>query len=447
LTKKSQNNKSSVTNKLITYHSLNLTRSIIFTIIFTLSSAQLCAAAGRLLIPMDHSQRDHLKAYGVVYWVVAQGGKFEWLLNYRHGSFLCENFVQLERLCRLNGVSYEIISGSSVVSIYAEIESANMEVVPLEKAPRIAVYAPAGYDPWDDAVLMALEYAEIPYDKIYDNDVLMGSLAQYDWLHLHHEDFTGQFGKFYRSFKNADWYREHQVRAETLARQWGYPSVSELKKSVAREIKQYVAKGGFLFAMCSGTDSYDIALAADEVDIVDTPFDGDPPDVGFQKMLKYENTLAFTNFKLIIDPNEYEFSDIDMTRESGRGRRGNPENADYFTLFEFSAKYDPVPTMLTQCHTSVVKGFMGQTTSYKASLVKPTVTVMGEYEGRDEVKYIHGNLGEGFWTFYGGHDPEDYRHLIGDPPTNLELHRNSAGYRLILNNVLFPAAKKKKLKT
>lgn len=396
---------------------------------------------------MDQTQRDHLKAYGVAYWVVKQGGRAEWLLNYRHGSFIFDNFEQLERLCRLSGVSFEIISGSSTVSIYAEIEDSNMEVVLLEKAPRIVVYAPAEYDPWDDAVLMALEYAEIPYDQIYDDEVLQGKLAEYDWLHLHHEDFTGQFGKFYRSFKNADWYRQHQTRAENRARNWGYPSVSELKKSVAREIRGYVNKGGFLFAMCSGTDSYDIALSAEGVDIVDSPFDGDPPESQFQKKLNYDKSLAFTNFKLITNPNEYEFSDIDMTKESGRGRRGNPENADYFTLFEFSAKYDPVPSMLTQCHTSVVKGFMGQTTSYKRSLVKPTVTIMGEYEGRDEVKYIHGNLGEGFWTFYGGHDPEDYRHLIGDPPTNLELHRNSSGYRLILNNVLFPAAKKKKLKT
>ena len=424
-----------------------LIRKLFITLIIVLSCAHYCVAAGKMLIPMDQTQRDHLKAYGVAYWVVNQGGRAEWLLNYRHGSFLCDNFAQLERLCRLSGVSYEIIDGSSVATIYAEIKSSNMEVVPLEKAPKIVVYAPEGYDPWDDAVLMALKYAEIPYDQIYDDEVLQGKLAEYDWVHLHHEDFTGQFGKFYRSFKNADWYREHQTRAENRAKKWGYPSVSELKKSVAREIRGYVEKGGFLFAMCSGTDSYDIALAAEGIDIVDTPFDGDPPEAQFQKKLRYDKSIAFTDFKLIIDPNEYEFSDIDMTKESGRGVRGNPEYADYFTLFEFSAKYYPVPSMLTQCHTSVVKGFMGQTTSYKRSLVKPTVTVMGEYEGRNEVKYIHGNLGEGFWTFYGGHDPEDYRHLIGDPPTNLELHRNSSGYRLILNNVLFPAAKKKKLKT
>jgi len=394
---------------------------------------------------MDLSQRDHLKAYGVAFWIVKQGVKAEWLLNYRHGSFMCDNYEQLERLCRVKGVTYDLVNGAQAAKIYAEIEGANMEVVPLEKAPKIAVYAPSWYQPWDDAVLMALTYAEIPYDRIYDDEVLRGKLSEYDWLHLHHEDFTGQMGKFHRSYKNADWYREHQARDEARAKQWGYPSVSELKKAVAREIKQYIGRGGFLFAMCSGTDSYDVALSAEGVDIVDTPYDGDPPDPDAQKRINYSKCLAFHNFKLIFDPNIYEFSDIDMTQESGRGYKG--EAGDYFTLFEFSAKYDPVPTMLTQCHTSVVKGFMGQTTSFRRSLVKPSAVVMGEYEGRHEVKYIHGNFGKGFWTFYAGHDPEDYRHLIGDPPTNLELHRNSPGYRLILNNVLFPAAKKKKLKT
>ena len=403
------------------------------------------ATAQKMLIPMDLSQRDHLKAYGVAYWTVKQGGKAEWLLNYRGGSFLCNHYQQLERLCRIRGVSFEIVGGTQASKIYAEIETANMEVVPLEKAPRIAVYAPASYQPWDDAVLLALTYAEIPYDQIYDNEVLRSQLNEYDWLHLHHEDFTGQYGKFFRSYKNADWYREEEAGNEARAARWGYPSVSEMKKAVAREIKSYMQKGGFLFAMCSGTDSFDLALAAEGVDIVDIPFDGDPPDPDAQARLNYSKCLAFHNFKLISDPNIYEFSDIDMTRESGRGYKG--EAGDYFTLFEFSAKYDPVPSMLTQNHTAVVKGFMGQTTSYKRSLVKPSVTIMGDYKGREEVKYIHSNFGQGFWTFYGGHDPEDYRHLVGDPPTNLELHKNSPGFRLILNNVLFPAAKKKKLKT
>ncbi|MBT3233257.1 MAG: asparagine synthetase B [Calditrichaeota bacterium] len=414
-----------------------------FLLIFIFTNSALCA--GKLLIPMDFSQRDHLKAYGVAFWTVKQAGKTEWLLNYRHGSFMCDHYEQLERLCRLRGVTYEVLGGAQVTQIYAEIEEANMEVIPLEKAPKIAVYAPSWYQPWDDAVLMALKYSEIPYEQIYDDEVLHGTLSDYDWLHLHHEDFTGQLGKFFRSYKNADWYREHQARDEARTKEWGFGSVSELKKTVALEISKYVEKGGFLFAMCSGTDSYDIALSAIGVDIVASPFDGDPPDPTAQQKLNFTRTLAFKDFKIVFDPNIYEFSDIDMTKDSGRGLRG--ESGDYFTLFEFSAKYDPVPTMLTQCHTSVVKGFMGQTTSFRRSLVKQSAVVMGEYEGRDEVKYIHGNLGKGFWTFYAGHDPEDYRHMVGDPPTNLELHKNSPGYRLILNNVLFPAAKKKKLKT
>ncbi len=412
---------------------------------FLLISPLSAIAAPKLLIQMDLTQRDHLKAYGVAYWTVKQGGKAEWLLNYRSGSFLCDHYTQLERLCRIRGVSFELVDGAQVAKIYAEIEDSNMEVVPLEKAPRIAVYAPEGYEPWDDAVMLALTYAEIPYDQIYDDEVLKGQLNEYDWLHLHHEDFTGQYGKFFASYKNAAWYQENKRKNEARAARWGLPSVSEMKKAIAREIKLYVQKGGFLFAMCSGTDSFDIALSAEGVDIVDTPYDGDSPDPDAQRRIDYSKCLAFYNFKLITNPKIYEFSDIDMTRDSGRGNKG--EAGDYFTLFEFSAKYDPVPTMLTQDHTSVVKGFMGQTTSYRRSLVKPSVTIMGEYEGRDEVKYIHSNYGKGFWTFYGGHDPEDYRHFVGDPPTNLELHRNSPGYRLILNNVLFPAAKKKKLKT
>ena len=404
------------------------------------------SAAAKLLIPMDLSQRDHLKAYGIAYWTVKQGGKVEWLLNYRHGSFLCDDSEPLERLCRLRGVTYDLLSGDQTAAAYAEIEQSNMEVVPLEKAPRIAVYAPEGYEPWDDAVMLALTYAEIPFDQIYDDEVLRGRLSDYDWLHLHHEDFTGQFGKFYASYKSAEWYQEHKRRDEGRAAQWGFPSVSELKKTVARTIKKYVEGGGFLFAMCSGTDSYDIALSAEGVDVVDVPFDGSPTDPNAQKKLDFSKSLAFQDFTIITNPSVYEFSNIDMTRDLQRGGM-REEGGDYFTLFEFSAKYDPVPTMLTQCHTSVVKGFMGQTTSFRRSLCKGSDIIMGEYEGRDEVKYIHGNFGKGFWTFYGGHDPEDYRHMVGDPPTNLELHKNSPGYRLILNNVLFPAAKKKKLKT
>ncbi len=412
--------------------------------IFTLLIVIKLQAAPKLLIPMDLSQRDHLKAYGVAYWTIKQGGKAEWLLNYRGGSFLCDYYEPLERLCRIRGVTAQAIDGAQAASIYAEIENANMEVVPLEKAPRIAVYAPEGSEPWDDAVILALNYAEIPFVKLYDEEVLTGKLSEYDWLHLHHEDFTGQYGKFFSSYHNAAWYQQRKTEEEARAAKFGYPSVSEMKKAVAREIKNYVGNGGFLFTMCSGTDSYDIALAAEGVDIVDIPFDGTPPDPQAQQKLNYSKCLAFENFKIVTNPKIYEFSDIDMTEEAALIRN---EKNDYFTLFEFSAKYDPVPTMLTQNHTAVVKGFMGQTTSFNKALIKKEVVIMGEYEGKNEAKYIHGNYGQGMWTFYGGHDPEDYRHMVGDPPTNLELHKNSPGYRLILNNVLFPAAKKKKLKT
>jgi hypothetical protein len=406
-------------------------------------SISISEAAAKLLIPMDLTQRDHLKAYGVAFWTVKQSGKTEWLLNYKSGSFMMDPFPQLEQLCRLQGVTYQLLDGGEVAGVYAEIEGNNMEVVPLEKAPKIAVYAPKGIDPWDDAVLLALTYADIPYDQIYDEEVLAGKLNDYDWLHLHHEDFTGQMGKFFGSYQSSAWYQTRWAEEQIRAQQHGFASVSEMKKSVTRDIKRYLAEGGFLFAMCSGTDSYDIALSAEGIDIVDIPFDGTPHDPAFQSKLDYSKCIAFQDFKIVTGPKIYEFSDIDMTTQATT----RAEGGDYFTLFEFSAKYDPVPTMLTQNHTSVVKGFMGQTTSFRKSLVKQEVVIMGEYEGQGEVKYLHGNIGQGTFTFYAGHDPEDYRHMVGDPPTNLELHKNSPGYRLILNNVLFPAAKKKKLKT
>ncbi|RMF58516.1 MAG: asparagine synthetase B [Calditrichaeota bacterium] len=406
---------------------------------FTSLPAQHC------LIPMDFVQTDHLKAYGIAYWSLTKGVNVEWLLNYRGGSFLIPLFPGLEKECRIRGVLYEVISSSEVNSIYATIENENMERVLLEKAPKIAVYTPPNKQPWDDAVTLALSYAEIPYDKVYDDEVLDGKLSEYDWLHLHHEDFTGQYGKFYSAFRNAAWYQQEVQVNEAMAAKRGYPSVSELKKAVAREIKRYVVDGGFLFAMCSATDALDIALAAEGVDIVDVPFDGDPPDPNFQQKLDYSKTLAFQDFILYPDPNLYEFSDIDIP-PSFAPRIRDPET-DYFTLFEFSAKYDPVPTMLTQNHVGIIKGFMGQTTMFNRKKIKPSVVIMGEVEGTDEVRYIHGNAGKGTFTFYGGHDPEDYTHAVGDPPTQLELHKNSPGYRLILNNVLFPAAKKKKLKT
>ncbi len=408
-------------------------------VIFTLSFAQF------VLIPMDLTQTDHLKAYGVAYWALEHQVNVEWLLNYRGGSFLLQNFSGLESECLIRGVKIEKISASAVNEIYATIEDENMERVLLEKAPKIAVYTPPNKQPWDDAVTLALTYAEIRYDKVYDEEVLAGKLSEYDWLHLHHEDFTGQYGKFYGSFRNAPWYIHEVQINEELAKKLGFKNVPEEKKAVARAIKQYVTEGGFLFAMCSATDALDIALAAEGVDIVDVPFDGTPPEPGFQDKLDYSKCLAFENFKLYPDPNLYEFSDIDIP-PSFAPRLRDPES-DYFTLFEFSAKYDPVPTMLTQNHVNIVKGFMGQTTMFNRKKIKPSVVILGEVEGTDEVKYIHGNYGKGTFTFYGGHDPEDYTHAVGDPPTQLELHKNSPGYRLILNNILFPAAKKKKLKT
>ena len=403
------------------------------------------ARAQYLLIPMDLSQNDHLKAYGIAYWVLTKGVNVEWLLNYRGGSFLFTDSPVFENECRLRGVSFQQINGGQVNAIYAEIESHNMERVLLEKAPTIAVYSPPNYQPWDDAVTLALTYAEIPYDIIYDRKVLAGVLQNYDWLHLHHEDFTGQYGKFWGAFRNEPWYIKQQMEAEKLARELGFAKVSKEKLAVAKEIRSYVEKGGFLFAMCSATDALDIALAAEKTDICDAVFDGDGIDPDYQSKLDFSKTFAFQNFHLITDPGIYEFSDIDVP-PSYMPRLRDPET-DYFTLFEFSAKYDPVPTMLTQDHVNVVKGFMGQTTMFRKDKIKPTVTIMGQVEGTDEVKYIHGNRGKGTFTFYGGHDPEDYTHRVGDPPTDLSLHKNSPGYRLILNNVLFPAARKKKLKT
>jgi hypothetical protein len=349
--------------------------------------------------------------------------------------------------CRVRGVAFGAIGAGDAVAIYAEVqrEDNNMDVVRLEKAPKIAVYVPPGFQPWDDAVTLALEYAEISYDKLWDTEVMQGKLHEYDWLHLHHEDFTGQYGKFYASFAGASWYIEQQATLEKEAHKLGFKKVSEEKKAVARAIKEFIGNGGFMFAMCSATDTYDIALAADNIDICDVMYDGDPPDPGAQKKLDFSKTLAFTDFKLEMNPLRYEYSDIDQPPSDMLSLQ-NPES-DYFTLFEFSAKFDPVPTMLTQNHVNVIKGFMGQTTGFKRSLIKPTVTILAEKAGTDQVRYLHGNYGRGTFTYYGGHDPEDYQHAVGDPPTDLSLHKNSPGYRLILNNILFPAAKKKQQKT
>lgn len=401
-------------------------------------------SANHLLIPMDYTQSNHLKAYGIAYWVIEHGINVDWLLNYRGGSFMFEAFPKFEDELSIRGVGYQKISAGQKAAILAEVtaEDVNMDAVKLEKAPKVAVYSPKGAQPWDDAVTLVLTYAEIPYDVVYDNEVLHDSLKKYDWLHLHHEDFTGQFGKFYNSFRNQPWYIAQVKEIEEIARQNGYQKVSKLKLAVSLKIKDFAANGGFLFAMCSATDSYDIALAAMGTDICADMFDGDPAEPGANDKLQFEPTLAFKDFDLIMNPLIYEFSNIDATN-----RRRVPKPLDYFTLFDFSAKWDPVPTMLCQNHTKTVKGFMGQTTSFRNAYLKKEVLVMGELKAYNEARYIHGNIGEGMWTFYGGHDPEDYQHMVGEEPTDLKLHPNSPGYRLILNNILFPAARKKKQKT
>jgi hypothetical protein len=401
-------------------------------------------AQSKILIPMDLTQTDHLKAYGITFSAIKEGAKADWLLNYKGGSFLIDYSDNIKKLCLLKGVACSVISNEEAVEIYARVqaEDVNMDVVRLEKAPRIAVYVPPGFKPWDDAVTLALEYAEIPYDKIWVEEILRGGLEKYDWLHLHHEDFTGQYGKFFSTFASAQWYNEQQKIYEAEAKKLGINKVSQMELKVVLAIKSYVAAGGFIFAMCSATDSYDIALAAQNVDIADKMYDGDPADPAAQNKLDFSGTFAFENFKLEMNPMVYEYSDIDIQSSE----IGAPAN-DYFTLFDFSAKYDPVPAMLVQNHVNVIHGFMGQTTMFRKKLIKKSVQIMGERAGADQVKYIHGNYGKGTFTFYGGHDPEDYQHAVGDPPTELSLYKSSPGYRLILNNVLFPAAKKKKLKT
>ncbi|MDI9311266.1 MAG: hypothetical protein QM535_13720 [Limnohabitans sp.] len=398
-----------------------------------------------ILLPMDEkSQKNHLKAYGITYWVLDKGYKGSWLLNYRGGSFLLPDADEIRKECQIRGVSFEVVSDAEVQQILAEISSPsqNMETVALEKAPKVAVYSPPGKQPWDDAVTMVLTYAEIPFKVVYDEEVLSDQLLLYDWLHLHHEDFTGQYGKFYGAYKNAPWYIQQKKEAELLAQKLGYAKVSQEKLAVAKKIRDFVIGGGFMFAMCSATDSFDIALSADGVDICETMFDGDESDGGYQAKIDYSKTFAFKDFVLDRKPEHYEFSTIDMTE-----KRAVPFENDYFTLMEYSAKWDVIPSMLCQNHTSLVKGFMGQTTSFDRDLIKSNVLVMGECQINGEARYIHAQKGKGFFTFFGGHDPEDYQHRVGDEPTDLNLHPNSPGFRLVLNNILFPAAKKKHQKT
>ena len=423
-------------------------RRFCFIVLAAVLGFGLCApraGAQDLLVPMDTEQSNHLKAYGAVFWALENGQTIDWLLNYRGGSFLVPASSRLQQEFRVRGVSFQSISSGQSARIVSEVEAdgSNMSVVRLEKAPKIAVYAPDATVPWDDAVLLALTYAEVPHDMIYDGDVLDGALDEYDWVHLHHEDFTGQFGKFLR-YRNTAWYIEQQQEAEALARKHGYRKVSELKLAVTQRIRDYVSGGGFLFSMCSGTDTFDIALAAHQTDIVPREYDGDPIDPNAMEKLDYSQTLAFTNFRPEFNPHEYEHSNIDVGPPPPQLR---DPTLDYFTLFDFSAKWDPVPTMLTQNHVATVKGFVGQTTAFNKDLIREEVVILAEAPNRNQARYIHGTLGQGTFTFYAGHDPEDYQHFVGDPPTDLTLHKHSPGYRLILNNILFPAAKKKKQKT
>lgn len=408
----------------------------------------ICATSGfskQLLIPMDGSQKDHLKSYGIAYWLLSEELEVKWLLNYRGGSFMVQHMPEIEKECLIRGISFEVINDNTSDQIIAEIENpvVNASVIKLLTAPKIAVYSPKTAQPWDDAVTLVLTYAEIPYDVVFDDEVIEGKLPLYDWLHLHHEDFTGQYGKFYASYHNASWYHQQVKEAETMAAKHGFKKVSEMKLAVAKKIRDFTLGGGFLFAMCSATDSYDIAMSADGIDICESMFDGDPADYKAQQKLEYGNTLAFENFILEMNPMVYEYSNIDMQPLE----RKVTEDNDLFVLNEFSAKWDVIPTILTQNHERIIKGFMGQTTAFRSQLIKSSVTIMGENRSLGETRYIHGTIGKGQWTFYGGHDPEDYRHMVGEPPTDLSLHPNSPGYRLILNNILFPSAKKEKRKT
>lgn len=417
-------------------------KRVLFILVFLVSIA---AKASFILLPMDeNTQQNHLKAYGITFWCLEKNYKASWLLNYRGGSFLLPDAPEIRKECQIRGVSFEVLSDSEEARILDEIASPsqNMDAVILEKAPRIAVYTPKGKQLWDDAVTLVLTYAEIPFTPIYDEEVLSDQLVLYDWLHLHHEDFTGQYGKFFGAYRNMPWYIEDKKEAEQLATKLGFAKVSEEKRAVAKKIRNFVVGGGFMFAMCSATDSFDIALAADGVDICEPMFDGDPSDANYQSGMNYSNSFAFKDFILERKPEKYEFSDIDMTE-----KRRVPMDKDYFTLMEFSAKWDPIPSMLCQNHTQLVKGFMGQTTAFDAALIKSNVLIMGTCELNGEARYIHGEKGKGMFTFYSGHDPEDFQHQVGDSPTVLDLHANSPGYRLILNNVLFPAARKKKQKT
>ena len=440
-------NKKTVTQKLSNISlvpKLRLWKAVIIILILFSVTTQLSAQV-KLLIPMENDQKDHLKAYGIAYRRLLKNIELDWLLNYRGGAFMFEYNKDLADECDAKGVSYELLTGTQTAQVYADVkdEKNNMDVVRLEKVAKIAVYVPPNALPWDDAVQLVLDYAEIPYDKLWDEEVLTGKLKGYDWLHLHHEDFTGQYGKFFGTFGASPWYLTQKATNEAMAKKMGYSKVSRMKLDVVNKLQEYVSNGGFLFAMCSATDTYDIAQAVKNTDICDAIYDGDPYDQNANDKLDFSNCLAFENFKIELNPFIYEYSTIDDTGDLMYLGQQN----DFFRLVDFSAKTDPVPTMLNQDHTALIRGFMGQTTGFEKKYIKKDITVLALNEGTDYVKYIHGNYGKGTFTFYGGHDPEDYQHAVGDPPTELKNFKNSPGYRLILNNVLFPAAKKKKLKT
>lgn len=421
-------------------------RHLLIIVFSALLFSYLSFAQQKLLIPMDAaSQTDHLKAYGIAYRHLLHGKELDWLLNYRNGSFMFDYSTELEEECKSKGVSYENISGTEAAQIYSEVqnEKNNMDIVRLEKVAKLAVYVPPNTLPWDDAVQVVLDYTEIPYEKLWDEEVLEGKLKNYDWLHLHHEDFTGQYGKFFASYGTAPWYITQKQTNEEMAKKMGYAKVSQLKLAVVKKLRDYASSGGFLFTMCSGATTPDIALACQYTDICESMYDGDPADPGANDKLDYSECFAFQDFKIDMNPYIYEYSDLDITNDELLVGQYN----DYFTLFDFSAKNDPVPCMLTQDHTAMIKGFLGQESGFHEKFIKPGITILAKTDGRDWVKYVHGNIGRGTFTFYGGHDPEDYQHLVGSPKTDLSLYKNSPGYRLILNNVLFPAAKKKKLKT
>jgi hypothetical protein len=416
-------------------------RLVLTTLALVLLAAP--ATAQQLLVPMDDTQTNHLKAYGLTYWVLDNRLTAEWLLNYRAGSFLLPDRPEVRREAALRGVLTEPVNAAALAQIGRTIEESNMERVVLEKAPRVAVYTPDNANPWDDAVTLALAYADIPYDKLWDAEVLLGRLPEYDWLHLHHEDFTGQYSKFYVSYANSPWLREAVRVNEDVARRFEHPHVPALKKAVASEIQRFVAQGGFLFAMCTATETLDLALAAMGVDIAGVFSSGTPPDADASRKLQWDRTLAFRDAELQLNPGINAFSDIDGHQVNTRWR----QPLGTFTLFDFSPKFDPVPAMLTQNHERVLPDFYGLTTSFRRDRIKPDVIILAEEEGASWAKYLHGTFGEGTWTFLGGHDPEDPEHQIGDAPTDLSMYPHSAGYRLILNNVLFPAARKKTLKT